>query len=103
MDTQGLRQAILKQLAECFGPSAAHPIDLVVQDWATNRNIVTDLDLSAPADHPDVGPAILRQAYLGGRVRIAVSEVSEVSPGLIEGALAAGEQAARDVLADLSY
>lgn len=98
-DPERLRQAILNQLAECFGPPAAHPNDLVVQDWATNRNIVTDIDLSQPATHPEFGPDILRQAHLGGRVRFAVSEVSEISPGLIEGALAAGKQAARDVLA----
>lgn len=100
-DPERLRQAILTQLAECFGPSAAHPIDLVVQDWATNPNVVTDLDLSQPAIHPDVGPDILRQAHLGGRVQFSVTETSEVSPGLIEGALAAGEQAARGVLASI--
>ena len=77
-------------------------MDLVVQDWAANPNIVTDLDLSAPANHPDIGPAILRQAHLGGRVRFAVSETSEISPGLIEGALAAGEKAAKDVSALIS-
>ena len=98
-DPEGLRQAVLNQLVECFGLSASHPLDLVVQDWATTPNIVTDLDLSSPADHPDIGPAILRQPHLSGRVRFAVSELSELSPGLIEGALAAGEQAAQNVLA----
>ncbi len=101
-DPERLRQAILNQLAECFGPEAAHPIDFVVKDWAANPNIVTDLDLSTPANHPDIGPAILRQAHLGGRVRFAVSENSEISPGLIEGALAAGEKAANDILAHIS-
>ena len=102
-DPDGLKQAILNQLTECFGPSAARPTDLVVQDWATNPNIVTNLDLSQPADHPDVGPAILRQPHLGGRLRLAVSEVSTVSPGLIEGALAAGEEAARATLSVISH
>ena len=74
----------------------------MIQDWATNPNIVTDIDLSAPANHPEVGPAILRLPHLGGRVRFAVSEVSEISPGLIEGALAAGEQAANEVLSLVS-
>ncbi|MDU8943575.1 flavin monoamine oxidase family protein [Ovoidimarina sediminis] len=97
-DPQGLKQAILRQLTECFGPPAAHPIDLIVQDWATHSNIVTESDLSQPANHPDIGPALLRQAHLDGRVRFAVSEVSETSPGLIEGALAAGEKAALDSL-----
>jgi len=101
-DPDGLKRAILDQLAECFGPKATHPMDLAVQDWAANPNIATKLDLSAPANHPDVGPAMLRQGHLGGRVRFAVSENSEISPGLIEGALAAGEKAAKDVLARFS-
>lgn len=101
-DLDGLKQAILTQLAECLGPSAAHPIDLVVQDWATNPNIATSVDLSEPADHPGVGPAILRQAHLGGRVRFAVSEASEISPGLIEGALVAGEHAAKGIMSLIS-
>ena len=93
-----LRQAILDQLSDCFGKAAACPLDLVIHDWATNLRIVTDLDISRPASHPDVGPASLRHPYLDGRVRFAVSEVSEQSPGLIEGALAAGERTALELL-----
>jgi monoamine oxidase len=96
-DPKGLRQAILDQLSECFGKAALHPITLVVEDWAANPRIVTDLDVSHPAAHPDVGSAVLRQPYLDGRVRFAVSEVSELSPGLIEGALAIGESVAAEV------
>jgi monoamine oxidase len=97
-EPDGLKRAILDQLSECLGPSAANPDDLIVQDWATNPHIVTDLDISEPADHPGIGPAVLRQPHLGGRIRFAVSEASEVSPGLIEGALAAGERAARELI-----
>jgi monoamine oxidase len=97
-DPQGLRRAILDQLSECFGKAAAHPLDLVIQDWAMNPRIVTELDASQPAAHPEVGSAILRHPYLGGRVQFAVSEVSERSPGLIEGALAIGERAASELL-----
>jgi monoamine oxidase len=96
-DPEGLKQAILEQLSECLGPAAGQPIELVVQDWATHRYIVTDFDISQPANHPDVAPSILRQSHLDGRVRFAVSEASEVSPGLIEGALAAGESAAIEI------
>jgi monoamine oxidase len=100
-DPEGLKQAIRNQLAQCFGPEAIQPNALVVQDWASNPHVVTDLDLSGPAHHPDVGPAILRQTFLDGRIRFAVSETSDVSPGLIEGALAAGERAALDILNEL--
>ncbi|WP_146348168.1 flavin monoamine oxidase family protein [Phaeobacter marinintestinus] len=97
-DPQGLRRAIVDQLAHCFGTAAASPLDLVVQDWAVNPRIATDLDLSQPADHPTVGPGMLRQSYLDGRLRFAVSEASDLSPGLIEGALSIGERAASDML-----
>jgi len=97
-DLGELRRAILNQLSDCFGKVAAHPLDLVVQDWAMNPRIVTELDTSQPAAHPEVGPAHLRHPYLGGRVRFAVSELSERSPGLIEGALAIGETAASELL-----
>jgi monoamine oxidase len=98
-DPAGLRVAILDQLVRCFGPEAAAPLALEVQDWALNPRIATDLDRSGGGQHPEVGPQVLRQGHLDGRVRFAVSEVSDVSPGLIEGALAAGEAAARDLLA----
>ena len=93
-----LRQEILDQLSDCLGKAAANPLELVIQDWATNPQIVTELDLAQPVDHPDVGPDNLREKYLDGRVQFAVSEVSERSPGLIEGALAIGESTAFDFL-----
>jgi monoamine oxidase len=97
-DPEGLRIAILNQFSECFGKAGARPLELVVQDWAMNPHISTELDVSQPADHPAVGPPILMQPHLDGRVRFAVSEVSDLSPGLIEGALAIGEQVALEFL-----
>ena len=97
-DPERLRLAILEQLSDCFGKTAAHPLDLVIQDWAMNPRIVTELDTLQPATHPDIGPANLRQPLLDGRVRFAVSEASERSPGLIEGAFAIGEKAALELL-----
>jgi len=97
-EPEALRQAILDQLSESFGEGAAQPLQLVVQDWAMNRRIVTDLDLTHPANHPDVGPRKLRQPCLDDRIRFAVSEVSDLSPGLIEGALAIGERVAAELL-----
>ncbi|MDG1116898.1 MAG: NAD(P)/FAD-dependent oxidoreductase [Flavimaricola sp.] len=93
-DPDGLRQAILTQLADCLGEAAGDPVSLKIEDWAINKHIVTDLDLSQPPHHPDVGPNLLRQPYLGGRLRFAVSEVALRSPGLIEGAFDIGEAVA---------
>ena len=97
-DPEGLKQAILDQLVGCFGKAAGQPLELVVQDWAMNPRIVTSLDLSQPSAHPEVGPNILRKPHLDGRIRFAVSEASDLSPGLIEGALAIGEHVALECL-----
>lgn len=97
-DAEGLRRAISDQLSDCFGKAAGPPLELVIQDWAMNPRIVTELDISQPADHPDVTPPIMREPQLDGRVRFAVSEASDLSPGLIEGAFASGERAATDLL-----
>jgi monoamine oxidase len=57
--------------------------------------------LKAPPEHPDVGPDTLRQGHLGNRLWLAVSETAAISPGLIEGALVAGEQTASRMVAEL--
>ena len=93
-----LKQEILDQLSDCLGKAAANPLQLMIQDWATNPRIVNELDLTQPGSHPNVSPDNLREQYLDGRVQFAVSEVSERSPGLIEGALAIGESTAFDFL-----
>ena len=95
-----LREGILEQLSQCFGAAAPEPNQLIMEDWATNPSIVSKLDMKRPPDHPDIGPGVLRQSHLDGRVWFAVSETSLVSPGLIAGAFAAGERAARDIISD---
>lgn len=101
-DPEGLKTAILDQLARCFGRGAERPEDLLVQDWSTERLICSRADLMGPPAHPDVGPNLLRRGHLGGRLWLAVSETSDVSPGLIEGALNAGETAAERLRSTLS-
>lgn len=97
-DPEGLQRGIVSQLAECFGDAASAPVQLIIQDWASNPYIASWRDLSEPAAHPEIGPQMLRQSHLNGAVRFAVSETSDISPGLIEGALAAGQRAALDLL-----
>lgn len=93
-----LNTEIVAQLVRCFGESAARPAQIHVEDWAANPFISTPGDLAEPMSHPDVGPDVLRQACAKGRVVFAAAETSDMSPGLIEGALAAGMRAARQIL-----
>ena len=96
-DPDGLQAAIRDQLVRCFGDKAGQPQELLVQDWAKEPLICSHMDLMRPPAHPEVGPNLLRLGHLGGRVWLAVSETSDASPGLIEGALNAGETTAERV------
>lgn len=100
-DPKGLRAAILAQLAACLGPEAGRPGLLHIEDWAQNPDIAAPRDLAEPPEHPERRPAALRAPHLGGRLWFAGSEVAVQSPGLIEGALAAGEMAATAALGTL--
>jgi monoamine oxidase len=92
-----LDTAIRAQLARCFGASAPQPISITIQDWSRDPLICTAADHTGA--HPDLPPTILRQTHLQGRLHIAIAEVSTRSPGLIEGALDAGEATAAALLA----
>lgn len=90
-DPDALRDSVRAQLVRCLGAAAGTPLALYVQDWAREPLVCAHADLAAPPSHPEVGPALLRAPLLDGRLALAVSELSAVSPGLIEGALWAGE------------
>ncbi len=97
-NSAGLKTEIIAQLVRCFGEQANHATHMHVEDWAANRFICTPRDLAEPMSHPEVGPAVLRQPFASGSIVFSAAETSDVSPGLIEGALAAGERAARQAL-----
>lgn len=98
MEGDALHAAILDQLARCFGEPAREVQQLHIEDWARRPLICSTADLEGPAEHPVLGPPTLRESHLGGRLVLAVSETSAVSPGLVDGALEAGERAARQLL-----
>ena len=97
-DKNQLKSEIVTQLVRCFGQQADQPIHVHVEDWADNPLICTLRDLAEPINHPDVAPGILRRPHADGRIVFGVSETADVSPGLIEGALAAGMRTAKQVL-----
>ena len=93
-----LRELTIEQLTRCFGARAANPLQLWIEDWALVHTICSDADRSGPAQHAVVRPDSLRQPLMGQKLHLAVAEVATESPGLIEGALHAGEVAARSVV-----
>lgn len=95
-----LRANVIDQLTRCFGSPAARPLNLWIEDWALVNSVCSAADRSGPAQHPEVRPAVLRQPLMDGKLHFAVAEVACESPGLIEGALHAGEMAANAICGD---
>lgn len=89
---------VAAQLARCFGEDAPAPVAITIEDWATDPWVAEAADLAGDGGHPEVGPSVLRQAHMDGRVWFAAAETAALSPGLIEGAMAAGERAAAEAL-----
>lgn len=93
----GFEKAVTAQLAQLFGPAAAEPETLRVQDWSRER-------WTAPpgvhhlADHSLFGHPLYRRPALDGRLHWASTETATRYAGHVEGALAAGERAAHAVL-----
>jgi monoamine oxidase len=90
---------VAAQLSRCFGDDAPAPLAITIEDWAADPRVAEAADLAGDGAHPEIGPSVLRQGHLGGRVWFAAAETAALSPGLIEGAMAAGERVAAAVLA----
>ncbi|MBL4786581.1 MAG: FAD-dependent oxidoreductase [Cohaesibacteraceae bacterium] len=96
-----LHKAIIEQLVHCFGELARKPLKLTIQDWAGEPHICSGTDLETSPAHPEVMPGFIRGAHFNERVFFTSAETSARSPGLIEGALDAGERIAARISAQL--
>ncbi|GHC94798.1 FAD-dependent oxidoreductase [Streptomyces violaceochromogenes] len=94
----GFEQAVTAQLDRLFGPAAATPEALHVQDWSGERWTAPST-VQRLADYSLFGQRLYLRPALGGRLHWASTETATEYAGHIEGALAAGERAARAVLA----
>ena len=93
------RRAVLAEFARFFGPRAADPMEYVEQDWsaeAWTRGCPTGT--MGPGTMTLFGPA-LREAC--GRIHWAGTESATEHCGYMEGAVEAGERAAREAAARL--
>ncbi len=98
-----LETQVREQLTRCFGADSPAPTNIFIEDWAQQPCTTAPSDLSGPSMHPDVGPEILRQRHLNGRLVLAGAEVAARSPGLIEGAFVAAEHAATLLVKDRAH
>lgn len=85
----------LAQLTAMFGPKMAHPLDLVLQDWAAVPEISRAQDRVPSGYHPSYGlPASLRSLAAHG-MHFCSTETARGFGGFLEGALEAAEQTAK--------
>jgi len=86
------RDAALEQLARLFGPDAAAPTAVYLQDWSKEEETATQADLTPPQAHPaymEIAPQ--------GRVFFAGTETASQDGGFLEGALEAAERVEREL------
>ncbi len=98
----GFEDAVAAQLGACFGPAAASPEALHVQDWS-REPWTAPRSVHALADYSLFGHPLYQQPALGGRLHWASTETATDHAGHIEGALFSGERAAHAVLSSATH
>mgnify|MGYP002628987128 CR=1 FL=1 len=82
------------QLGALFGPAMAHPLEIVIQDWAQTPQIATPLDRISPRTHPAYGrPKALTDLW-SGRLHLGSTEMGAMFGGFVEGALEVAQELA---------
>lgn len=94
------RAEVLRQLAVCYGPSALEPLDYIDQDWSAERWSRGCYGGFGPPGLLNACAPALRATV--GRIHWAGTETALEWCGYVEGALAAGERAALEVIEALS-
>ncbi|UZX02231.1 flavin monoamine oxidase family protein [Arthrobacter sp. CDRTa11] len=93
------RELVIAALVKYFGPQAAHPFDVVEQDWSaeefTRGCYGGRLGAGAWTQY---GPALAAPV---GRIHWAGSETSTVWNGYMDGAIRSGRRAADEILKEL--
>ncbi|MDJ0613958.1 MAG: FAD-dependent oxidoreductase [Rhizobiaceae bacterium] len=93
-----LKSAVLDQLERCFGEEARKPKALEIMDWAKQGYICSEADLSGDMSHPQQLPNQIRTPFQDGTLLLSVAETASSDPGLIAGALSAGENVAKHII-----
>lgn len=88
----------VEQLSIMFGPNAAQPIDVLVQDWAREEfSAVSDDENGQSQQHPAYGtPPPLRRLW-DGKLWLASTEMASEFGGFLEGALESAEMVATEL------
>jgi len=82
-----LEALIRDQLVRLFGPEAAEPTSMAIQDWTAEPFTATALDHNVPDSHPDYGHPYFRLEHWSDKLYFGGSETSPAFGGYLEGAL----------------
>jgi monoamine oxidase len=97
--TGDIRSAMIGTLATLYGPKAREPRDFFVQNWAAEEwSRGCPVGIMAPGVLTAHGPALRAPV---GRIHWAGTETATYWNGYMEGAVRAGERAAKEALAAL--
>lgn len=92
-----IEQAVT-QLRQMFGPEAAHPLQVSLQDWAADPLTATAADVEQKVQ-PQCGSLIELDHLWQGRIMFSSAETAKGFSGLVEGALEAAEKVFNDLIA----
>ena len=94
-----LARLAVEQLVAMYGPNAAEPVDVLVQDWARQEFTATVADESEQLlHHPTYGTPPSLARLWGGKLQLTSSEMAPEFGGYLEGALEAAEIAAAKII-----
>ncbi|HQT45807.1 MAG: hypothetical protein B7X08_01015 [Acidocella sp. 20-63-7] len=97
LGAEGMKQQALAQFVRLFGPRAAQPLAVYLQDWALEPCTATPADGQAAGGHPTYGPPPPFEGPWLGRVVFAGTEAALEHGGYLEGALEAAEAAVKEI------
>lgn len=84
---QALKTAAVQQMTRLFGPQAAEPREVILQDWSDESFTSTALDHQSLGPHPVYGLPTALAKLAGGRLIFGGTETAVEFGGFLEGAL----------------
>lgn len=90
---------VREQFLRMFGPQAAFPIELIIQDWSCEKWTTPSSTGGAP-EYAMFGHPVYREPALSGRLHWSATETAQTSAGHIEGALESAQRTVAAILGE---
>ncbi|WP_231499675.1 flavin monoamine oxidase family protein [Methylomonas sp. 11b] len=87
-----LSALIVRQMVGLFGPAAANPLSVVIQDWSQETFTATLADRAPTFEHPSYGHRALQLDHWQDKLYFCGTETASRSGGYLEGALEASDR-----------